>query len=253
MGVKVLSQINVALAGVLLLFVLVAGSALRLLTDFALSVVTHLREMPALSNPVSRTDDPFRQDWTAFHWAWWIAWSPFVGMFIARVSRGRTVRQFIACVLLAPNLISALWLSVFGGGAIDQALNDPDSAVRAQVIDGYNLSIALFAMLEGLPFAGITAAVSIVLIIVFFVTSSDSGSLLVDSITAGGKLDALLPQRLFRCVFQGAVAIVLLLGGGLEALPAMVIPIGLPFTVFLLLTCASTFRSLQRERHRSDC
>ena len=251
-GVKVLSQINVALAGLLLLFVLFAGPTLRLLTDFALGVGTYLREIAALSNPVGRTDDVFRQDWTAFYWAWWIAWSPFVGMFIARVSRGRTVRQFIACVLLAPTLISALWVAVFGGVAIDQVLSDPDSAVRAHVIDGYNLPIALFAMLEGLPLASITAVVSIVLVIVFFVTSSDSGSLVVDSITAGGKLDAPLPQRVFWCIFQGAVAIALLLGGGLEALQAMVISIGLPFTLVLLLMCASIFRSLQRERHRSD-
>ena len=250
-GVKVLSQINVALAGLLLLFVLFAGPTLRLLTDFALGVVAYLSALPALSNPVGRTDDLFRQDWTAFYWAWWIAWSPFVGMFIARVSRGRTVREFITCVLLVPTLISGLWVSVFGGVAIEQVLNDPNSAVRAHVIDGYNLPIALFAMLDGLPLASITAVISIGLIIVFFVTSSDSGSLVVDSITAGGKLNAPLPQRVFWCVFQGAVAIALLLGGGLEALQAMVISIGLPFTLVLLLMCASIFRTLQRERHRS--
>ena len=249
-GVKVLSQINLALAGLLLLFVLSVGPTQRLLGDFALGIQSYLRDIPALSNPVGRTDDLFRHDWTAFYWAWWIAWSPFVGMFIARVSRGRTVRQFIACVLLVPTLIASLWMAVFGGAAIDQVLSDPDSAVRAHVIDGYDLPIALFAMLEGLPLAGITAVVSILLIIVFFVTSSDSGSLVVDSITSGGKLDAPLPQRVFWCVFQGAVAIALLLGGGLEALQAMVISIGLPFTVVLLLMCASIVRSLQRERQR---
>ena len=251
-GVKVLSQINVALAGLLLLFVLFAGPTLRLLTDFALGVAAYLSALPALSNPVGRTDDLFRQDWTAFYWAWWIAWSPFVGMFIARVSRGRTVREFITCVLLVPTLISGLWVSVFGGVAIEQVLNDPNSAVRAHVIDGYNLPIALFAMLDGLPLASITAVISIGLIIVFFVTSSDSGSLVVDSITAGGKLNAPLPQRVFWCVFQGVVAIALLLGGGLEALQAMVISIGLPFTLVLLLMCVSIFRTLQRERHRSQ-
>lgn len=249
-GVKRLSQVNVALAGLLLLFVLFAGPTLRILGDFAVGAAAYLREMPALSNPFGRSDDLFRREWTSFYWAWWIAWSPFVGLFIARVSRGRTVRQFVVCVLLAPTLVSSLWVSVFGGAAIDQALNDPGSQVRAHVIDGYNLPMALFAMLDGLPWAGATATLGIVLVMVFFVTSSDSGSLVIDSITAGGKVDAPMPQRVFWCVFQGAVAVALLLGGGLYALQAMAISIGLPFTLVLLLMCVAIARALQGELRR---
>ena len=246
-GVKVLSQFNVALAGLLLLFVLLAGPTSRLLDDLGQGLLTYFGQGLALSNPVGRSDDLFRQEWTSFFWAWWIAWSPFVGLFIARVSKGRTVREFMTCVLLVPTLISVIWVAAFGGVAIEQVLSDPQSAVRASVVDNYNLPIALFAMLESLPFVTLTSLVGIVLVIVFFVTSSDSGSLVIDSITAGGKVDAPLPQRVFWCVFQGVVAIALLLGGGLHALQAMSVSIGLPFTAVLILMCWAIVRALQRQ------
>ncbi len=137
------------------------------------------------------------------------------------------MREFIICVLLIPSLVCVLWMATFGGAAIDQVLTDPaGSAVKAQVIDAYNPPISLFAMLEGLPLASITSTIGIVLVIVFFVTSSDCGSLVIDTITAGGKIDAPVPQRMFWCTFEGAVAIVLLIGGGLGALQAMVISTG---------------------------
>ena len=217
-GVKVLSEINMGIATLLLLFVLFAGPTMLILTDFGEALVAYLKDLVPLSNPVGRTDDAYRQGWTAFYWAWWISWSPFVGMFIARVSRGRTVREFIICVLLIPSLVCVLWMAVFGGVAIDQVLTDPaNSAVKAQVIDSYNPPLSLFAMLEGLPLSSITSVIAIVLVIVFFVTSSDSGSLVIDTITAGGKIDAPLPQRVFWATFEGAVAIALLIGGGLTA------------------------------------
>ena len=168
-------------------------------------------------------------------------------MFIARVSRGRTVREFITCVLIIPSLVCVLWMAVFGGVAIDQVLSDPASAVKANVIDSYSPELSLFAMLEGLPLASITSTIGIVLVIVFFVTSSDSGSLVIDTITAGGKVDAPVPQRVFWCTFEGLVAIVLLIGGGLSSLQAMVISTGLPFTLVLLLMCVAIFRGLQTE------
>jgi BCCT family betaine/carnitine transporter len=140
-------------------------------------------------------------------------------------------------------------MAVFGGAAIDQVLSDPaTSAVKAQVIDSYNPPISLFAMLEGLPMSAITSTIAIVLVIVFFVTSSDSGSLVIDTITAGGKIDAPVPQRVFWCTFEGAVAIVLLVGGGLTALQAMVISTGLPFTVILLLMCWAIVKGLMAEK-----
>ncbi|WP_417676229.1 BCCT family transporter [Pseudodonghicola sp.] len=248
-GVKVLSEINMAIAAFLLLFVLFAGPTLLILTDFAVGLGAYLKEIVPLSNPFGREDTGFVQGWTSFYWAWWISWSPFVGMFIARVSRGRTVREFIICVLIIPSLVCVLWMAVFGGVAIDQVLSDPaTSAVKANVIDSYNPPLSLFAMLEGLPLASITSVIGIVLVIVFFVTSSDSGSLVIDTITAGGKVDAPVPQRVFWCVFEGAVAIVLLLSaGGLSSLQSMVISTGLPFTLVLLLMCWAIWRGLRAE------
>ncbi|MGD9862495.1 MAG: BCCT family transporter [Pseudodonghicola sp.] len=249
-GVKVLSEINMGIAALLLLFVLLAGPTLLIVTDFAEGLGAYLKEIVPLSNPFGRDDTGFVQGWTSFYWAWWISWSPFVGMFIARVSRGRTVREFIICVLIIPSLVCVLWMAVFGGVAIDQVLSDPAaSAVKANVIDSYNPPLSLFAMLEGLPLSGLTSVIGIVLVIVFFVTSSDSGSLVIDTITAGGKVDAPVPQRVFWCVFEGAVAIVLLLSaGGLSSLQSMVISTGLPFTVVLLLMCWAIWRGLRAEQ-----
>ena len=242
-GVKVLSEINMGLAFLLLAFVLIAGPTLAILTGFADSLMAYVAYLPALSNPIGREDVNFSQGWTAFYWAWWISWSPFVGMFIARVSRGRTVREFVVCVLLIPSLVCVLWMSVFGGTAIQQYVQDGVTTVQDA-----SLELKLFKMLAELPLASITSFVGIILVVVFFVTSSDSGSLVIDTITAGGKVDAPVPQRVFWCVFEGAVAIALLLGGGLASLQAMVISTGLPFTVVLLLMCYAIWRGLIAER-----
>nr|WP_321982359.1 BCCT family transporter [uncultured Cohaesibacter sp.] len=247
-GVKLLSEINMGIAALLLLFVLFVGPTVMILTDFGEGLVAYVEDIIPLSNPFGRTDTDYLHGWTTFYWAWWISWSPFVGMFIARVSRGRTVREFIICVLLIPSLVCVLWMAVFGGVAIDQVLTDPlTSAVKDNVIDNYNPPLSLFAMLEGLPFSSITSVIAIVLVIVFFVTSSDSGSLVIDTITAGGKIDAPVPQRVFWATFEGAVAIVLLVGGGLTALQAMVISTGLPFTVVLLVMCYAVYKGLSSE------
>ncbi|RDC74371.1 BCCT family transporter [Rhodovulum sp. 12E13] len=247
-GVKVLSEINMGLAFLLLLFVLFTAGAVSILTEFGKGLVAYAQEVLPLSNPVGREDDGYRQGWTAFYWAWWISWSPFVGMFIARVSRGRTVREFITCVLIIPSIVCILWMAVFGGAAINDMIANPDtSAVKANVIDAYNPPLSLFAMLDSLPLAAITSTIGIILVIVFFVTSSDSGSLVIDTITAGGKVDAPVPQRVFWCTFEGLVAIALLIGGGLGALQAMVISTGLPFTIVLLLICYAILRGLMSE------
>ena len=249
-GVKVLSEINMGLAILLLLFVLFTAGAVGILTDFGKTLVAYVQEVIPLSNPFGREDDGYREGWTAFYWAWWISWSPFVGMFIARVSRGRTVREFITCVLIIPSLVCVFWMAVFGGTAINDMIANLDaSAVKANVIDAYVPELSLFAMLESLPLASITSTVGIVLVIVFFVTSSDSGSLVIDTITAGGKVDAPVPQRVFWCTFEGLVAIALLIGGGLGSLQAMVISTGLPFTIVLLLMCWCILKGLMQE-HR---
>ncbi|MFG6516838.1 BCCT family transporter [Sulfitobacter sp. 1A13496] len=242
-GVKVLSEINMGLAALLALFTLFVGPTIFLLSFFWDSLVAYIEYLPALANPFGREDVNFSQGWTAFYWAWWISWSPFVGMFIARVSRGRTVREFIVCVLLIPSLVCVLWMSIFGGTAIHQVLNDGYTAAQDA-----GLPLQLFKMLDALPLASITSFIGIVLVVVFFVTSSDSGSLVIDTITAGGKVDAPVPQRVFWCIFEGAVAIALLIGGGLAALQSMVISTGLLFTLLLLFMCFCIFRGLQDER-----
>ncbi|MFN3615328.1 MAG: BCCT family transporter, partial [Rubrimonas sp.] len=217
-GVKRLSEANMTLAALLFLFVILAGPTLALLSGVLDGALAYAGHLPALSNPFGREDANFAAGWSAFYWAWWISWSPFVGMFIARVSRGRTVREFIVCVLLIPSFVCLAWFAVFGGAAIDQVVAQGREAVAAT-----DLELQLFALLDGLPFAAITSAVAIVLVVVFFVTSADSGSLVIDTITAGGKVDAPLPQRIFWCVFGGLVAIALLLGGGLAGLQAMTV------------------------------
>ena len=241
-GVKRLSEVNMMLAVALLLFVIVVGPTALILTGVLDNLVAYIQYLPALSNPVGREDANFSQGWTAFYWAWWISWSPFVGMFIARVSRGRSVREFIFSVLVVPALACVLWMSVFGGTAIDQFLSQGYKAAADA-----ELPLQLFAMLDALPLAQITSFIAIVLVIVFFVTSSDSGSLVIDVISAGGKVDAPTPQRVFWCVFEGLVAIALILGGGLVALQAMSVSTGLPFTVVLLVATVAVIKGLSSE------
>jgi BCCT family betaine/carnitine transporter len=240
-GVKRLSEINLTLAAILLFFVIVFGPTLAIITGFFGNLWAYAENLPALSNPFGRDDDNFRQGWTSFYWAWWISWSPFVGMFIARVSRGRTVREFIFWVLVIPSLVSVLWMTALGGTAITMLTGGYEAIGEA------SLELKLFAMLNNLPLAGITSFVGIVLVIVFFVTSSDSGSLVIDTITAGGKIDAPVSQRIFWACFEGLVAIALLLGGGLGALQAASVSTGLPFAIVLLLGCVALVMGLMSE------
>ncbi len=241
-GVKLLSEINMGLAGILALFLLITGPTLFLLSFFWDSLTAYGARLIPLSVPFGRDDVNYSQGWTAFYWAWWISWSPFVGMFIARVSRGRTVREFITCVLLIPSLVCVLWMSIFGGTAIHQVVTENYTAAQDAALE-----LQLFKMLDLLPLAGITSFIGIVLVIVFFVTSSDSGSLVIDTITAGGKVDAPVSQRVFWCIFEGAVAIALLVGGGLAALQSMVISTGILFTVVLLIMCFAIYKGLLSE------
>jgi len=242
-GVKKASEINMVLAFLLLVFVLLVGPTADLISGFFTGLGAYVSNLPALSNPFGRTDANFSQGWTSFYWAWWISWSPFVGMFIARVSRGRTVREFIICVLLIPSLVCVLWMTVFGGTALIQIVNDGYAGAKDAATE-----LRLFAMLSQLPLTQITSGIGIILVIVFFVTSSDSGSLVIDTITAGGKTDGPMPQRVFWCIFEGLVAIALLLGGGLAALQAMAVTTGFPFAALLLLMCVGIWKGLRSEQ-----
>ncbi len=241
-GVKVLSEVNMGLAILLLLFMIIAGPTAAILTGFFDNLLAYGQYLPALSMPFGREDANFSQGWTAFYWAWWISWSPFVGMFIARVSRGRTVREFLIGVLIVPTLLSVLWMTALGGTAIGQVVNDGFTAVQDAALE-----LKLFEMLTQLPLTAITSFIGIVLVVVFFITSSDSGSLVIDTIAAGGKTNAPVIQRVFWASFEGAVAVSLLLGGGLAALQAMAVSAGLPFTVVLLAACYAVVRGLMNE------
>jgi choline/glycine/proline betaine transport protein len=175
--------------------------------------------------------NPWLGDWTLFYWAWWIAWSPFVGMFIARISRGRTIRQFVSGVLVVPVAFTFLWMTVFGNTALWQETNGLAPLVSV-VRD--NLPLALFALLEQLPLATISAGVATLLVITFFVTSADSGALVIDMITSGGAVDSPVWQRVFWALSAGGIAAVLLFTGGLEALQTAAIASALPFAIFLI-------------------
>lgn len=245
-GVKRLSEINIVLAFLLMVFVILVGPTLTIFETIFAGGVAYVKELVPLSMPFGRDDANFSQGWTAFYWAWWISWSPFVGMFIARVSRGRTVREFVFCVIIVPTIVCVLWMGTFGGTAISQVMNDAAAPVKDAALE-----LKLFEMLKPLPLASITSFLGIVLVIVFFVTSSDSGSLVVDTITAGGKTDAPVSQRVFWCTFEGLVAATLLLVGGaqsLTALQAMAVSTGFPFAIVLLLMCVSLYVGLNKAR-----
>ena len=247
-GIKRLSQVNIWIMVVLFSFVIVAGPTGVIFSTFFKALGTYVVKIVPLSNWVGRTDSYFIHDWSAFHMAWWITWVPFVGTFIARISKGRTVREFLFCVLLLPMLITLLCFSTFGGTAIHQFLVDGYTGVMESVETGA-YEVALFKMFEELPLTQLTSFVSIVLLITFFVTTSDSGSLVVDTITSGGKMDAPAAQRVFWCTAEGLVAIALLLGGGLRSLQAATLISGLPFAFVLIGIGICTWIALRKATH----
>ncbi|MFT5707238.1 MAG: BCCT family betaine/carnitine transporter [Oceanospirillaceae bacterium] len=243
-GVKVLSQLNMGLALLLLLFIIVMGPTMDIFNAIFGGGVSYIQELLPLSMPFGREDANFSQGWTSFYWAWWISWSPFVGMFIARVSKGRTVREFVLCVVLVPTLLGIVWMGAFGGTAISQVITDAGAPVATAAQE-----LKLFVMVQDFPFSSLLSMIGIILVLVFFITSSDSGSLVIDSITAGGKENAPVSQKVFWCSFEGIVAIVLLLVGGSEAigaLQAMAVSTGLPFTLVLLAMCVSLYMGLKQ-------
>lgn len=218
------------------------GPTGEILVTAARGALAYGANLVPLAAPLGREDTGFSHDWTTFYWAWWVSWSPFVGMFIARVSRGRTVREFVVCVILIPTLLSIVWMAAFGGTAISQTIADSTAPVASAAQE-----VMLFRMVEQFPLSAVLSLAGIVLVLVFFVTSSDSGSLVVDTITAGGKEDVPTSQRVFWATLEGVVAAVLLLVGGtgaLDALRAMTVSTGLPFTLVLLAMCYSIWVGL---------
>ena len=248
-GIKRLSQFNVILALLLLLAVILLGPTGYAISSIVAGVGSYVANIGPLSNWIGREDTGFVQDWTTFYFAWWFAWAPFVGTFIARVSKGRTVREFVVFVLLVPTLLCLLWFGAFGGTAFHQHIVEGYTGVTENV-EAWKLEIALFKMFDKLPMSTLLSSVAMLLTIVFFVTSSDSGSLIIDTIAAGGRVDAPVAQRVFWCTIEGLVAIALLLGGGLEALQAASLATGLPFAIVLVAMAVCLWKGLRDETHR---
>ena len=242
-GIKLLSQVNITVALVLMAFVLILGPTLFILNGFLENIGNYLQNFLALSTwSETYTGDNWQDGWTIFYWGWWIAWSPFVGMFIARVSYGRTLRQYLLGVLFVPVAVTFLWMTVFGNSAIYiERLGAGGLAKAVQE----NIPVSLFVFLENFPLSLITSILAVVVIISFFVTSSDSGSMVIDIITSGGNPDPPRPQRLFWAITEGVVAAALLMGGGLVALQTAAITTGLPFAVVLLIMCWAIVKGLK--------
>ncbi|HCR94525.1 MAG TPA: choline transporter, partial [Oceanicaulis sp.] len=249
-GIKRLSEWNLFLAIALMLFVFIAGPTLFLIGAYVQNIGDYIDQLAVLTfNVDAYGDGVWVNDWTLFYWGWWISWSPFVGMFIARISRGRTIREFIFGVLFGPTLFTFLWMTIYGNSALLQAVNGMADPILQLVRDG-DTPLVLFAFLDTLPFSAITSVLAIILVTTFFVTSSDSGSLVKATLASGGSLTPPLWQRFFWAVLEGVVAAVLLLTGGLAALQSATIAAALPFTLVIFLAFVGLMRAWSMETAR---
>ena len=249
-GVKVLSEWNMRIAVVLLVLALILGPTIFIFRSFVENTGNYLYNFLNIATwSETFTNGSWQNDWTVFYWGWWIGWSPFVGMFIARISKGRTIREFILGVLLVPSLVTFFWMSAFGSVAIKEVMGGNE--ILSQAIDS-DIATALFVFFQDYPAAMAINIVAVLLIAGFFITSSDSGSLVIDSLTSGGKIDAPVGQRIFWAVTEGTVAAVLLLGGGLQALQTATIITGLPFALILLIMCYSLYKGLKEDLNKLE-
>jgi choline/glycine/proline betaine transport protein len=251
-GVKRLSTLNLYLMFALLGFLLIVGPTIFVLGTWVEGLGAYFGSLLSLSfyRGTMGGGAGTVSAWTVFYWGWWIAWSPFVGMFIARISKGRTVREFVLGVLFLPSMFSTIWLATFGGSALNGAIGDSTNGVVGAYNElGYATfeTLGMFVMLNQYPLGAISASIATLLVITFFVTSSDSGSLVIDHLTSGGKHDVPRTQRIFWAVTEGGVAAVLLYGGGLGALQTAAITTGLPFAVILCLMCYTVYLGLDNE------
>ncbi len=245
-GIRRLSNFNMILAVSLVLFVFVFGPTVFLLNSWLENTGNYVQNLVSTTFWLdSWGDGEWQATWTLFYWGWWIAWSPFVGMFIARISRGRTIREFVGGVLLVPAVFTTFWLTVFGNAALEVEV------MGGGGIAGLETEQMLFALLQGLPLSVITSIVAMIVIAAFFVTSSDSGSLVIDMLASGGNPDPPKIQRVFWALLEGAVAIVLLMAGGLAALQTAAIATGLPFAAVLVVMCFSLHKALRSEHEEA--
>jgi choline/glycine/proline betaine transport protein len=245
-GIRRLSQLNVYLMLTLLGTIMIIGPTVFILGSYVQSLGAYMATLPELAfwTATYEGGGEWQAAWTIFYWGWWIAWSPFVGMFIARISKGRTVRQFVLAVLLLPAMFSFVWMSAFGGTALHTEMFTDATILEAVQADE---AVAMFELFALLPLGIVLSVVAVVLVVSFFVTSSDSGSLVLGSITAGGKDDATRNLRVSWAIFEGVIAAVLLIGGGLGALQTASIATGLPFAFVLLLLCYTLWIGLESE------
>lgn len=243
-GLRWLSNINMTLAAILAGFVLVLGSTLFLIQSWVQNLGNYIQALPELmlrTSPLS--DDGWAGAWTIFYWGWWMSWAPFVGMFIARISRGRTIRQFVGGVLLAPTIVGTVWFTIFGDSAILRQRNEGTMLDDAGQVD---VNTSLFQLLDGFPLTTITSVLAIIVIVFFFVTSSDSGSLVIDMLCTGGKIETAKITRVYWSVVEGVAAAILLIIGGsgsLTALQTMSIATAVPFSVIMALACISMLKA----------
>lgn len=250
-GIKRLSQLNVILGVFLMTFVFIVGPTLFITESLIQNIGKYIAELI----PLSFWTESYAADtwagkatwqhwWTIFYWAWWIAWAPFVGMFIGRISKGRTIKEFVLGVLLVPCMLTFLWLTVFGGSAIFVEL-----AGSGGIVDAVNkdVSTAIYALYSNFPMSNLLSIITVVVVTTFFVTSSDSASLVVDIITAGGYTEPPTIQRVFWASAEGICAAVLLVGGGLGALQTGSVVTGLPFGIIMILMLYSLRKGLQQE------
>ncbi|TVP89752.1 MAG: BCCT family transporter, partial [Pseudomonadaceae bacterium] len=250
-GVKRLSILNMALAISLMLFVFAVGPTILILETFLQNTGSYLNNIVERTfnlQAYSRSD--WIGNWTLFIFGWTIAWAPFVGMFIAKISRGRTIRQFVFGVMFVPTIFTFLWFSIFGDTALNLIMNQGYTALIGEVQE--NNAVALFRLYEQLPLSAIVSFITVILIITFFVTSSDSGSLVIDALASGGALHTPAWQRAFWAILEGVLASVLLLAGGLGALQTMTIASALPFSIIMLIAAVGLWRALVIEGHRSQ-
>lgn len=245
-GIRRLSELNLLLALALLIFVLVAGPTVMLLSSFIQNIGMYLSGFVDMTFRLYAYEpNEWIGDWTLFYWAWWISWSPFVGMFIARISRGRTIREFILGVLLVPTGFTFLWFTIFGNSGLWLELQEAGAGIATAVET--NMPTAIFVLLEQLPFTTVTSALATMLIMTFFITSSDSGSLVIDIISSGGAENPPVWQRIFWALSEGAVAATLLLAGGLAALQTAAITSALPLIIVMMLVCYGLLKALGAE------
>src|SRR5690554_3025419 len=248
-GIRRLSELNMILAVLLLVFVLLLGPTVFLLQAFVQNTGAYVSEIVGNTfNLFAYEKTDWIGGWTLFSWDWRLSWAPFVGLFIARVSRGRTIREFVLGVLLVPAGFTLMWMTFFGNSAIELILNQGVASLGEMVQN--DVPIALFAFLEQFPWSSFLSVVATLMVVVFFVTSSDSGSMVVDMLCSNGRDDTPVWQRIFWASGEGLVAITLLLAGGLGALQTMTIASALPFTIILMIATYGLIRALRVDVHK---